>query len=235
MRTLLDPTIPAVEAADVIYPESDGKPMGETGWHVRLMLTLLSLLEVYFQHRDDVYVGANMFLYYEEGNPRKNVSPDVFAVFGVESHRLCERRSWFTWREGKAPDFILEVTSRSTAKEDTGKKKLLYETLGVREYFLFDPLHDYLSPPLQGYRLVGGRYTAIPLEQGQMMSRLLGLLLRPADKQLLLYDQATGNRLLTAVEMASKLEDDAKARHTMEAQIAAMQAELDKLRGKNTP
>ena len=31
----------------------------------------------------DAHVCGNMFVYYEEGNPRKVISPDVFMVRGV--------------------------------------------------------------------------------------------------------------------------------------------------------
>ena len=62
---------------------------------------------------------------------------------------------------GNAP-FVLEVTSDTTQKKDLGDKKAIYQRLGVDEYFLFDPLGDYLKPRLQGYRLgTGGRYRAV--------------------------------------------------------------------------
>ena len=42
------------------------------------------------------------------------------------------------------------VMSRSTRGEDQGKKRRLYERLGVREYWQYDPTGDYLKPALQG-------------------------------------------------------------------------------------
>ena len=42
--------------------------------------------------RADVYVGSNNFLYYERGNPRAVVSPDVYVVVGarrVFATRTC--------------------------------------------------------------------------------------------------------------------------------------------------
>jgi Uma2 family endonuclease len=38
-----------------------------------------------------------------------------------------------------APDLIVEVLSPSTAKKDWNKKLTLYETAGVREYWIIDP------------------------------------------------------------------------------------------------
>lgn len=132
------------------YPTTDGEPMAETGFHVTLIAYFLAMLRSLFRDRDDVYVGANMFLYYREDNPAKKVAPDLFVVFGVPNH---ERRIWRTWEEGKGPDVVFEFTSKSTWDEDLGSKKGLYAWLRVREYFLFDPLNEYLQPRLQGFRL----------------------------------------------------------------------------------
>ena len=40
-----------------------------------------------------------------------------------------------------APDLIVEVLSPSTAKNDKGHKKNVYEQCGVREYWLVDPVN----------------------------------------------------------------------------------------------
>ena len=66
---------------------------------------------------------------------------------GVPDH---DRRSYWLWREGKVPGFVLEITSRSTWDEDQGPKRKLYRRLGVTEYWQYDPTGDYLEPVLQG-------------------------------------------------------------------------------------
>lgn len=215
----VDTVTPILLAADeVYYPASDGQPMGETGFHVKLMTYLITMLRAYFRHREDVYVTGNVFVYYEKGNPHKFVAPDVFVVFGVEGFQLRERRSWFVWQEGKAPDVVFEFTSENTWQDDVGRKKALYESMGVREYFLFDPLHEHLSVPLQGYRLVKGRYEPIPAQRGRLVSRVLGLALDTADDELELYDIASGTPLLPPMAMAEALSqtrmdlDDAEGR-----------------------
>jgi len=65
----------------VHYPETDGKPMAETDRHYRLVTNTRFSLEWHFRQRDDVYVSGNLFVYYEEGNPKKCVAPDVFRCF----------------------------------------------------------------------------------------------------------------------------------------------------------
>jgi Uma2 family endonuclease len=190
------PTTPPLE--DVVYPESDGQPMGETGFHVRAMLTLLQVLMDWLTGRDDVYMTADMFLYYERGNPRAVKAPDVMVVFGVDNH---ERRTFKTWEENAVPTVIFEVSSDETYQEDLTTKRDLYERLGVAEYFLFDPLGDCLDPRLQGFRLEGGRYvTLTPEADGSLISEQLGVRLVAEGFLLRLIDARTGEPVLTSHE-----------------------------------
>ena len=54
----------------------------------------------------------------------------------------------------------MEVASESTAANDLGSKRELYERLGVQEYWRFDHHKDgkYYGQPLAGERLVDGVY-----------------------------------------------------------------------------
>lgn len=71
-----------------------------------------------------------------------------------------------------------EVISSITQDEDLDQKKRCYESLGIEEYFLYDPNGDYLFPHLQGYRLIGSRYEPIrPRPDGSLDSRTIGLTL----------------------------------------------------------
>lgn len=191
---------------DVHYPESDGEPMAETEIHLDVTIDLIQGLRRRYRDVPDVYVVGDMFLYYVQGDPRSVVSPDVFLVRGVP--KTPRRRIYKLWEEGEAPSLVIEVTSDSTSDEDIGKKKAIYERLGVEEYFLFDPLGDYLKPPLQGYRLVEGRYRPVPAEpDGSLRSLVTGLILRPeADSRLRLVDAETGEPILTDSEIADRLE-----------------------------
>ena len=50
----------------VEYPGSDGQPMGETPVHRDCIIDALGALREYFLERPEVYVGADMFVYYDE-------------------------------------------------------------------------------------------------------------------------------------------------------------------------
>ena len=120
---------------EIFYPESDGKPMGETAFHINLITNLFQTLKIFFSQQKDVAVIADMMFYYEEGNLRKVIAPDVMVVKGVGNHL---RRTFRLWEE-KTPDVVFEISSKGTWKEDLQKKYLIYQNLGVKEYYVFDP------------------------------------------------------------------------------------------------
>lgn len=208
---------------DIYYPESDGQPMGETDVHRDAMIALIEMLKDHYRNRQDVYISGNLFVYYEKGRPSAVFAPDAFVVFGVPKH---ERRTYKLWEEnGKSPDVIFEVSSESTSLEDEGSKKVICRRLGVSEYFLYDPEQAYLEPPLQGFRLVNGRYQPINPATNGLYSQQLNLYLQLDGKQLRLIDAQTGERLLSPAEAQA-------ARRQAEAELADLRAELETLRAQ---
>lgn len=190
------------EIPRIIYPESDGKPMAETDAHRRLINNLIFELENYYRSESDVYVSGNLLLYYAEGDPTKRVAPDVFVARGVSRG---DRRVYKLWEEGRPPDVVFELSSRQTWREDLQTKWKLYEQLGVKEYFIFDPEYDYLSEPLVGYRLVEGQYQSLEIENGRILSQSLGLYLVDTGETLRLLDAQTEKFLPTTDESAQEV------------------------------
>ena len=226
----------AVAPRVVEYPGSDGQPMAETPVHRDVMIDAIRILTKHFAERSDVYVSGNMLMYYEEGNPGKSVAPDVFVVVGAS--RDEDRDTYLLWREPKAPDFVLEVTSKSTRRNDLVTKRALYESLGVAEYFMFDPRAEYLNPPLQGFGLHRGRYAALEVARlpdgaPALYSETLGLFLHVRGRALRLHDPATDKDLLTPEEAE---EAEAAVRRAVEAENARLRARIRELeRSARTP
>ena len=231
------------------YPDSDGLPMAENESQFWPILYVGSALDRYYQDRDDVYVVGNLLLYYQEGNPRegdfgKSVSPDLMVVLGAPKH---VRSSYRLWEEPKAPDFVLEIASESTCRTDRGEKRDIYTGMGVSEYWQYDPVGNYLDPPLLGFRLVGGRYVPIPAmaQEGGMLtvrSEVLGLELRltpgaPVREALHFYDPVRGGYLRTYREVdqarreaEGRLEQTEDRLREEQAARQALEAELRELR-----
>jgi Uma2 family endonuclease len=199
-------TIPRASAQrEVDYPTSDGKPMAETDLHRQDMVDVIQTLQDRFAADPNVYISGNLLLFYEEGNRRKHVAPDVFLVRGVS--KLPPRDYYLLWKEGKNPDLVIEITSKTTKREDQTKKRGLYrDVLKVREYFQFDPTEDYLKPSLQGHRLIDGELVPIMPIAGRLPSEILGLHLERRGTELRLHDPATGGCLLTPLEARQQAE-----------------------------
>ena len=211
-------------APTLVYPESDGEPMAETGRHVRLLLDMIETIDWHFRDAPDVHVCGNMFLYYEEGNPRKVISPDVFMVRGVSKKDL---RTYKTWEQQPYLDFVLELASPSTYTKDFNEKKTIYEKiLRVKEYYIYDPYGE-IHPSFIGFRLVGGSYKEIAFVDGRLPSETLGLELGERDGVLRLYDPVKDAWFGPGREHAAEAETRASEAETR-AQHA--EAELEKLR-----
>ena len=211
---------------EIEYPSSDGKPMAETDQHRDDMIALIEGLKARYAPRTDVYVAGNLLVYYEEGNPKARFAPDVFVVFGVPRRK---RRVYKLWEEKKPPSVVIEVTSRGTWLEDEGKKKALYARLGVTEYFLYDPLAEYLEPPLHGLQLRGGAY--VPMRRGaeeSLKSAALGMRLVLEGGRLRLFDLATGEPMLRPKEMEAARQSAEAARQSAEARATKEEARATK-------
>ena len=216
------------------YPSSDGKPMADNDAQRAAIIYALDALQTWFAERADVYVSGDLLIYYREGDPGVSIAPDVFVVIGAAKH---ERPSYRLWEEPKAPDFVLEVASPNTWRDDLGPKRRVYERLGVREYWQYDPTGDCLPQRLQGLRLTVDGYEVQAAERSAdgvltLVSDVLGLELRArAGRQMRFHDPAMGRDLLSHREEHARAEREAAARQAAEARVAELEALIRDQRG----
>ena len=149
--------------------------------------------------------------------------------------KLPIRDNYLIWREGKAPEVVIELTSKWTRREDERKKAILYrDVIKVPEYFLFDPTEDYLKPAFQGFRLERGDYVPITPVAGRLPSEVLGLHLERSGVDLRLYDPAQGRWLPTPRERAEskreRAEHERNERIRIEAEAQRLREEIAALR-----
>ena len=218
-------------APTLVYPESDGEPMAETPKHLQAMTDCMDVLRSHFRRFTDVYIGGNMFLYYEEGNPRKSISPDVFMVRGMSKKEI---RTYKTWEQPPTLDFVLEVASPSTYTKDFNEKMEIYaKILRVKAYCIYDPYHE-IDPYFVGFRLVGEDYEEIPFVNGRIPLEVLGLELGEHEGMLRLYDPVKSAWLFTSQERVAQAEvrvaEESRARQDAESRAQHAEAELEKLR-----
>jgi Uma2 family endonuclease len=218
----------SLEQSEIEYPSSDGEPMAESDITRDYITYGVEALKLFFQGSSDVYVSANSFVYYEEGNKAAVVAPDVYAVFGV---RKRKRDNYKVWQEGGiTPQFVLEITSATTQNVDQETKPETYRSLGVREYFQYDPSGDYLNPILQGVRLVNGQYE--PIEANNiafdslwLYSEVLGLELHIVSGELRFRNPQTGEFLKTYQQSEqARLAAESAFQQSEQARLAAESA-----------
>ena len=232
----------------VFYPASDGQPMADNSSQAAAMMTAAKDLQTHYPH---AFVTTDMLLYYERGVVDRRTAPDVLVAFDVGSDH---RSSYVVWEEGKPPDWVLEVASRSTVAKDVEEKGDIYQTLRVPEYWLFDPEGGVLpagQPRLQGMRLCHGEYVPIQpwIEGGQRLlrSEALGLDVRAEGKLLRFRDPVAGEDLLhqdeekaradreTAIRQAetARADREAAARVAALARVAELEATIGRLQRRN--
>ena len=191
----------------ILYPESDGKPMAETDTHRDLITDCIQTLKRHYREEPDVYVSGNLLVYYEPyPNPRA-VAPDVFVVHGVSKK---QRRIFKIWEEDKSPDFVLEVGSRGTYRQDLERKKNIYAAkLGVKEYYIYIP-YGVVEEAFIGFRLVDGVYERIEFVNGRLSSTVIGLELGLHEGILRFYHPQTQQWLQPPEERVERAEERAE-------------------------
>jgi Putative restriction endonuclease len=209
---ILNPT--ANPAPEIFYPYSDGEPLAESYDHLYVIMTTLAMLLAHLKGQQAT-VLADQFLYYAQGFPRLRVAPDVMVIFNVPPGG---RDNYKIWEEGQVPSVIFEMTSPGTRTKDDVEKKNLYESLGVTEYWQFDPRGEWIPEKLRGYRLQGDPEPVyVPITNNQ--SPTLQLQLVVEEKIIAFYRLEDGVRLLPIEELNIALEEQNMA---FEEQSAAL-------------
>ena len=154
--------------------EEDEEDMAVHTAHDQISMDLRAGLERRYRGRDDVLVAHELLVYFDGARPSRRsarrLSPDLLVAFGVPRR---DRGSFTVWDEGRAPDFVLEILSEGTWRKDVDEKVALFEAMGVREYFLFDP-HGRAEPRLRGwaYRDAGPKPAEVPVNPSRQRRAL---------------------------------------------------------------
>jgi Uma2 family endonuclease len=212
-----------------LCPTSDFRAI-DSDWHRILMVQVIDTLKARYAADPDTYVNGNLLLFYRPNDKRRHLTPDCMVVFGVPK---MDRLNYLTWEEGKGPDVVIELTSKTTRREDISTKFELYrDVLRVKEYFLFDPFEDYLTPSMQGFRLRAGAYQPIRPKVGRFPSQQLGLHLERSGPAVRLWDPLTGSWLPTPDEVIATERQKAEAeRQKAEAERQKAEAERQRADG----
>ncbi|MEI6045170.1 MAG: Uma2 family endonuclease [Chloroflexota bacterium] len=151
---------------EIVYPESDGKPMAENTKQFQWIVTIEGGLEELFEQNPNVFIAGDLLWYPVEGEPGTCAAPDAMVIFGrPKGHR----RSYRQWVEGGiAPQVVFEILSPGNKADEMALKLGFYEDHGVEEYYIYDP-DNYL---LEGWRRSGAKLVSLVHMRGWVSPRL---------------------------------------------------------------
>jgi Uma2 family endonuclease len=129
--------------AEIIYPESDGRPMADNTIQFRWITVIYYNLAWLFAQDDNVFVAGDLLWYPVKGNNKLRQAPDVMVAFGVEKK---DRGSYQQWKENNiAPQVVFEILSPGNTLKEMSRKLLFYQRYGVEEYYVYDPQKNSLT------------------------------------------------------------------------------------------
>lgn len=132
-----------LDKTDIIYPESDGKPMADNTKQFELIVEIEKSLDLLYINDPQVFIAGDLFWYPIEGQPKIVTAPDVMVAFGRPK---VDRGSYKQWEEDNiAPQVVFEILSPSNNRIEMSKKLLFFERYGVEEYYLYDPEENVLD------------------------------------------------------------------------------------------
>ena len=188
------------------YPPRDDMQ----NWLYLYETSIVTSLAIHFAGEPDVTVASEVPV--GPGLPVRDDAriPDLLVVRGADRELMEEQRGYAVDRQGKAPDFVLEVASPTTGRADYTDKRLDYERFGVVEYWRFDPSGgEYHDTALAGDRLVNSRYEPVAidvLDEGSLRgySEVLGLYVCWEDGMLRFFDPLTETYLRSHEEAETR-------------------------------
>lgn len=127
----------------LVYPDSDGKPLGENTLQFHWIVALFNAFEGLLDKRDDVFLAGDLFWYPVKGDPTIVTAPDIMIAFGrPKGHR----KSYKQWEEKDiGPQVVFEILSPGNTAEELVDKHLFYQQFGVEEYYIYNPHNHHLE------------------------------------------------------------------------------------------
>ncbi|SKB14225.1 conserved hypothetical protein [Planktothrix sp. PCC 11201] len=211
---------------EIIYPETDGKPMANNTEQFNWIVAIEQNLEWLFAHDPNVFVAGDLFWYPVEGKPHIVNAPDVLVVLGRPKGK---RGSYLQWREeGIAPQVVFEILSPGNTKSEMERKLVFYERYGVEEYYIYNP-DNY---QFQGWQRGDGGLDVIEISENYVSPRL-GIRFEVSEHPLQIY-RPDGAKFLSYVEINQQLEQEIQRAETerQRAETERQRAETERQRAE---
>ncbi len=204
-----------VDYDSLSFNPDEPEPLPDAMFQYAVLQEILHILDTHItalHPSEDVFRSSNTFICYDPTDLNVRVGPDFYAAFGVDALAIERRKLYLPWEVGKPPDFVLEVGSESTARQDITTKREIYAQIGVPEYWRFDRSGgQFYGHALAGDRLVDGAYQPIELTNEpdgilKGYSPILRLDLCWRDEMLAFYNRETGDYLRNLSQAEARIE-----------------------------
>lgn len=184
--------------SDLLYPDSDGKPMAENTEQYRWIVLIKENLEILFANNDNILIVGDLLWYPVRSQLITPTAPDVMVIFGRPKGK---RRSYRQWQEDNiSPQVVFEILSPSNDAKEMDRKLEFYDTYGIEEYYLYDPE----SFQLDGWLRQNNHLNKLWQMDGWVSPRL-GIRFETRQGELVIY-RLDGQKFLNSLELNQRAE-----------------------------
>ena len=211
-------TIPTQTLPEVIYPDSDGKPMSDNTKLFQLIVKIQGGIDALFKDNENVFVAGDLLWYPVEGDNKTRQAPDTMVVFGRPKG---DRGSYQQWLEDNiAPQVVFEIISPGNRLGEIFKLFEFYENSGVEEYYVYDPEDNELI----GWVRSDGKLNYIESMEGWVSPRL-EIRFETASGDLEIY-RPDGLKFLSYVELSRQMEQERQEKELVQQKADRLSEKL---------
>ncbi|MEZ2301577.1 MAG: Uma2 family endonuclease [Microcoleus sp.] len=211
-------TIPTQTLPEIIYPDSDGKPMSDNTKQFQLIVTIQGGIDALFKDNENVFVAGDLLWYPVEGDNKIRQAPDTMVVFGRPKG---DRGSYQQWQEDNiAPQVVLEIFSPENRMREIFKLFKFYENYGVEECYFYDLKYNELI----GWVRSDGELNYIESMEGWVSPRL-EIRFETASGDLEIY-QPDGLKFLSYVELSRQREQERQEKELVQQKADRLSEKL---------
>jgi Uma2 family endonuclease len=183
---------------DLLYPDSDGKPMADNTEQYRWIVLIKENLEILFANNENVLIAGDLLWYPVRSQLIAPTAPDVMVAFGRPKGK---RRSYRQWQEDNIPpQVVFEILSPSNNAKEMDRKLEFYDTYGIEEYYLYDPE----SFQLDGWLRQNNHLSKL-WQMDSWVSPRLGIRFETDQGELVIY-RLDGQKFLNSLELNQRAE-----------------------------
>ncbi len=191
-------TIPTKTSSEIIYPDSDGKPMSDNTKQFELIVTIQGGIDALYKDNENVFVAGDLLWYPIEGDNKTRQAPDTMVVFGRPKGYRGSYQQWL--EDNIAPQVVFEILSPGNRMGSLFKLFNFYQDYGVEEYYVYSPEDNELI----GWLRSDEKLNYIELMDGWVSPRLQ-IRFQTASGDLEIY-RPDGQKFLSYVELSRQNE-----------------------------